>query len=112
MAGISARETSDELIGRGTMSSEMPCEATRSRSFDRESTDHVSSIFADGSPPQNLEVPPEGDMAYRQLHAERSAGIVGDWLRGEGADEGLVREVERLIRAHEVGGAFHAGAPF
>jgi hypothetical protein len=61
--------------------------------------------FPDGSPPQNLGVAPEGDMAYRRLHAERSAAIVGDWLRGEGADEELVTEVERLIRAHEVGGA-------
>jgi hypothetical protein len=31
--------------------------------------------------------------------------MAGDWLRGEGADEGLVAEIERLILAHEVGGA-------
>ena len=33
MAGISAREISDELIGSGSMSSEMPCDFTRSRRF-------------------------------------------------------------------------------
>src|SRR6266508_1616598 len=48
MAGSSAREISDELIGNGTMSSEMPCDATRSRSVERPSTDHASSIFSDG----------------------------------------------------------------
>ena len=57
MAGISAREISDELIGSGTMSSEMPCDATRSRSFDSASTDHASSIFADGRPLQMLFTP-------------------------------------------------------
>jgi hypothetical protein len=41
---------------------------------------------------------------YRMAHAERSARIVGDFLRDHGAVEGLVREVVRLIVAHEVGG--------
>jgi hypothetical protein len=44
------------------------------------------------------------DPAYEQAHADRSARIVGEWLRGERAAEGLVAEVERLVRAHEVGG--------
>src|SRR6266850_3436162 len=57
MAGISAREISDELIGSGTMSSEMPCDATTSRSFERPSTDHTSSTFADGRPLQILFTP-------------------------------------------------------
>src|SRR6266850_3861172 len=57
MAGISAREISDELIGNGTMSSEMPCDATTSRSFERPSTDHASSTFADGRPLQMLFTP-------------------------------------------------------
>src|SRR3990170_2269503 len=47
---------------------------------------------------------PEQDTAYRSAHSERSARIVGDWLRGEGADEALVSEVERLIVGHESGG--------
>jgi hypothetical protein len=68
-------------------------------------THDMERHFPDGSPHQNLGLPPEGDMEYRRLHSERSAAIVGDWLRGEGADEELVTEVERLIRAHEVGGA-------
>ena len=41
---------------------------------------------------------------YEQAHADRSARIVGEWLRGEGADDAFVAEVERLIRAHETGG--------
>ena len=44
------------------------------------------------------------DPAYYQAHAERSARVVGAWLREQQADETLVAEVERLVRAHEVGG--------
>ena len=57
-----------------------------------------------GDPP-DLAVWPEDELEYRRLHSERSAQIVGEWLRGEGADEELVAEVERLIVAHETGGA-------
>src|SRR5712671_212308 len=39
------------------MSSEMPCDATTSRSFERPSTDHASSTFADGRPLQMLFTP-------------------------------------------------------
>jgi hypothetical protein len=45
------------------------------------------------------------DEEYRQAHSERSAGIVGEWLRGQGAGEELVREVEDLILLHETGGS-------
>jgi uncharacterized protein DUF4202 len=58
-----------------------------------------------GGPQQNLAAAPEDDMEYRRLHSERSASIVAAWLRDEGADEQLISEVGRLIRAHEVGGA-------
>jgi hypothetical protein len=44
------------------------------------------------------------DPAYHATHAARSARIVGEWLRGQGAEESLVTDVERLIRAHEDGG--------
>lgn len=44
------------------------------------------------------------DPAYLKAHAERSARIVGAWLRGQGADGALALEVERLIAAHEFGG--------
>src|SRR5438132_142984 len=57
MAGSSAREISEELIGSGTMSSEMPNDATRSRNFESPSTDHASSIFGDGRPLQMLFTP-------------------------------------------------------
>jgi hypothetical protein len=44
------------------------------------------------------------DEAYRIAHSERSARIVGEWLRGERADEALVLEVQELIQLHEIGG--------
>ncbi len=58
-----------------------------------------------GGPSPNLSVEPEQDLEYRRLHSERSAAIVSEWLRGEGAGAGLVTEIERLILAHEIGGA-------
>ena len=58
-----------------------------------------------GGPHNDLSIPPEENLAYRRAHSERSAQIVGEWLRGEGAGPELVEEVERLIRAHEIGGA-------
>jgi hypothetical protein len=58
-----------------------------------------------GGPVQDLAVWPDDEGEYRRLHAERSARIVGEWLRGEGANGDFVREVERLVSAHEVGGA-------
>jgi hypothetical protein len=45
------------------------------------------------------------EPAYRMEHSERSAGIVGEWLRGQGGDEELVTEVEELILLHETGGS-------
>lgn len=44
------------------------------------------------------------DPVYNRAHADRSARIVGAWLREQHADGGLVRDVEELIRAHEDGG--------
>jgi hypothetical protein len=37
-------------------------------------------------------------------HSERSARIVGDFLRDQGVTETLVREIVRLVVAHEIGG--------
>jgi hypothetical protein len=58
-----------------------------------------------GGPQPDLSRSPEEDMEYRRLHSERSAAIVAAWLREQGAADGLVRDVERLIKAHEIGGA-------
>jgi hypothetical protein len=44
------------------------------------------------------------DPLYLQAHSERSARIVGDFLRGQQAPPGLIEEVMALIRVHEVGG--------
>ncbi len=45
---------------------------------------------------------------YNRLHSERSARIVGTWLRGNGASDALVQNVETLILAHETGGWLEA----
>jgi hypothetical protein len=41
---------------------------------------------------------------YEQAHSNRSARIVGAWLRDNGANTQLTRDVEALIRVHEWGG--------
>jgi hypothetical protein len=48
------------------------------------------------------------DPVYERLHSERSARIVCEWLRMQGADEDLLREVAQLILCHEVGGSREA----
>jgi hypothetical protein len=58
-----------------------------------------------GGPVNTLAQEPEEELDYRRAHSERSAEIVGDWLRGEGARPELVDEVRRLILGHEAGGA-------
>ena len=45
------------------------------------------------------------DVAYNTRHCERSAQIVGDWLRSEGVPEDFIAEVEPLILQHEFGGS-------
>jgi hypothetical protein len=42
---------------------------------------------------------------YEEAHSNRSAKIVGAWLREQRADERLVEQVEALIRVHEWGGS-------
>ena len=44
------------------------------------------------------------DPTYMVLHSERSARIVGEWLRENHAHEELVQAVQRLIEFHEFGG--------
>jgi hypothetical protein len=44
------------------------------------------------------------DVAYYKAHSERSARIVGSWLREQGADEAVVKDVEALVLVHEFGG--------
>jgi hypothetical protein len=44
------------------------------------------------------------DPDYNQLHCERSARIVAAWLGTRETPPALIREVERLILAHETGG--------
>lgn len=39
-----------------------------------------------------------------RAHCERSARVVGGWLRGQGAAEELVAAVEELVVLHETGG--------
>jgi hypothetical protein len=44
------------------------------------------------------------DRAYEKAHSDRSARIVGQWLRDNAAGEDLIADVEALIRVHEWGG--------
>lgn len=57
-----------------------------------------------GGPRQDKAESPWDDAEYLHAHSERSAQIAGGWLREHGAAPALVEEVERLIRAHELGG--------
>ena len=63
----------------------------------------IERHFPGGLSP-DLSLEPEEDLEYRRVHSERSAAIVADWLREQGAGAGLVADVERLIVAHEIGG--------
>ena len=42
---------------------------------------------------------------YERAHSDRSARIVGEWLRTNGAPADLAATVEALIRVHEWGGS-------
>jgi len=48
------------------------------------------------------------DRAYEEAHSNRSARIVAEWLRANGAHADLIRDVEALIRVHEWGGSADA----
>jgi hypothetical protein len=58
-----------------------------------------------GGPAVDPATTPPDDETYRRAHSERSARIVGEWLRSEGGEPPLVADAERLILAHEIGGA-------
>ena len=45
------------------------------------------------------------DRDYEEAHANRSASIVGAWLRANNAGDALIANVEELIRVHEWGGS-------
>ncbi|MGH2995526.1 MAG: DUF4202 domain-containing protein [Gaiellaceae bacterium] len=61
-----------------------------------------------GGPELDMSRQRPDDEEYNRLHADRSAEIVGDFLRRVGADPVLVDDVELLVRAHEVGGWYEA----
>ncbi|MEZ5101138.1 MAG: DUF4202 family protein [Thermoleophilia bacterium] len=44
------------------------------------------------------------DPGYNAAHQDRSAEIVGGWLREQGAADDLADDVAHLIRRHELGG--------
>lgn len=58
------------------------------------------------SPPLESGYTPEEYRDYSIRHSLRSARIVGEFLKGQGADENLVGKVEKLIRSHEFGGSY------
>ena len=55
------------------------------------------------SPEQYPALGPD-DPIYNQAHSDRSARIVSDFLRQQGASDELVTQVAELIRVHEIGG--------
>ena len=99
IAGICARSIGADVIVIGIMSSEMPCDSTRSRSFVNDSTDHFSSILADGRLPQML-LQPKAAIAFRMasespccvptlnftFDSSRRAGFAGLGVRATCAD--------------------------
>jgi hypothetical protein len=66
-------------------------------------THDMERAYPEGSPRWE---PDRGweDPLYTIAHSERSARIVGDFLRDRGAEEPFVREVVHLILSHETGG--------
>ena len=48
------------------------------------------------------------DRAYEKAHSDRSARIVGEWLRENGASAELIEAVAALIQVHEWGGSAEA----
>jgi hypothetical protein len=44
------------------------------------------------------------DEIYNKWHGERSANFVSEFLKKEGADEKLIKEVSKLVKVHEEGG--------
>lgn len=56
-----------------------------------------------GGPAVDPRRPPD-DEVYTREHSERSARLVAGWLREHGAEAGLIRDAEELVRLHEVGG--------
>ena len=66
-------------------------------------THDMERAFPEGSPRWEADRGWQ-DPLYDTAHTERSARIVGDFLRDHGFTESSVREVARLILAHESGG--------
>ena len=58
-----------------------------------------------GGPRQDKAHAAWDDPDYLRAHSERSAEIVGSWLRSQGAPRPLEHEVSELIVLHEVGGS-------
>jgi hypothetical protein len=67
-------------------------------------THDIERHFPGGPQFDPLTMPPD-DEAYNHEHSERSASIVVDWLREQGAPEALIVETRDLVLAHEWGGS-------
>lgn len=65
-------------------------------------THDMERAFPGPDPPIPISL---NDPVYEKAHSERSARIVGAWLRDQSADATLIEDVEDLIRAHEIGGS-------
>lgn len=65
---------------------------------------HDMERFVPGGPEFDPATMQPGEDEYRRAHSERSAQVVGDWLRARGASPELIAEVANLIELHEIGG--------
>jgi hypothetical protein len=57
-----------------------------------------------GGAPLDAQIGAFDDPETVRAHCERSARVVGEWLRREGADEDVVARVVALVLLHETGG--------
>lgn len=61
-----------------------------------------------GGTPLDAQIGAFDDAETVRAHCERSARVVGEWLRREGAAEELAAAVEELVLLHETGGTDEA----
>ncbi len=99
---ISAYWNAEHL--RRTLDWLLELEPGASEALQLASLTHDMERFFPGGPQFDPATMIPGEPEYTRAHSERSAQIVAEWIREQGADEELTREVARLIEQHETGG--------
>jgi hypothetical protein len=65
---------------------------------------HDAEREMDGGAPLDAQIGAFDDPETVRAHCERSARVVGEWLRRQGASEDVVTGVASLVLLHETGG--------